>query len=442
MSSSASEPPPKRHRICVLGASLDVGNRGVVALGVSLAFLFNRVAPGSEIVFHYGNLTGGVRHLAADDTPLTIRVFNCRMSPKSALREHVLVILVCALLHRLGIHSPAMRNPWLRSLLDADVIGDIRGGDSFSDIYGFRRFVLGSLPLLSVALLGRAYVMLPQTYGPFKGWASRRLARWFLRRAQTILTRDSNCVAAVQELCGRTPQVCPDVAFTMRPMQPAAVPLAPSHLELDGTQTIVGINVSGLLYMGGYTRRNMFGLKGEYQQLVDDLIARVLNETEATVLLIPHVFGSEQEEEACAAILRTASARHPGRVLTVSKPLSERELKWIVGRTNFFVGSRMHACIAAISQGVPAVGLAYSDKFLGVFDSAGVGDAVIDLRSSEPGEVIARTLHALSRADTLRGQLASRVPQIQAKVVETFRGLLPPPPPRGTSGSLAVLSKG
>ena len=411
-------------KVCILGASLDVGNRGVRALGVSVAQLIALTWPAAEIVFHYGNITGGSRRITDTGKALVVRVQNCRMSPRSALSENILVILGIALFHRIGLRAPARRNPWLRSLLAAEFVGEIRGGDSFSDIYGFWRFLLGCLPLLSVALLQRPYVMLPQTYGPFRLRASRLLARILLQRATTILTRDRNCASTVMKLCGRSPSFCPDVAFTLEAIEPSRLKLIPSALELSGNDFVVGVNVSGLLYMGGYTGQNMFGLRCGYRDLVNQLLVQLLSSTMAKVLLIPHVFGAEHEEEACSSLLQSAGSHYPGRVFALAQPLSEKQLKWVIGRTNFFIGSRMHACIAALSQTIPTIGLAYSDKFIGVFQSAGVEDQIVDLRTSELSEVIAQTLKAVERRNVIREQLKSRIPAIEEQIHRTFRTIL------------------
>jgi polysaccharide pyruvyl transferase WcaK-like protein len=412
----------RRTTASILGASLDVGNRGVRALAVSLADLLTRRSS-LDVAFHYGNAVGGRRRIPGALRDLEVQVRNCRMSPRSMPAEHIIVILCCALLYRLGVRAPAMRNPWLRSLLTADFIGDIRGGDSFSDIYGLRRFVLGSLPLVSVAFLGRPYVMLPQTYGPFRRSPSRQLARFLLRRAATILTRDRNCESIVVELTGRSPRFCPDVAFTLAPLAPTRLRFAPGDPGL-GSDVVIGVNVSGLLYMGGYTGRNMFGLRSEYRALIDELVDRLLCTTEAKILLVPHVFGSEAEEAACSAILDAVGRRYPGRLFMLAEPLTEREIKWVIGQTQFFVGSRMHACIAALSQCVPAVGLAYSDKFLGVFESAGVGSAILDLRKMDGSTVVAETLAAVGRRDEVAERLKIQIPAIQEQVFSTFRELL------------------
>jgi colanic acid/amylovoran biosynthesis protein len=425
-SSHASESVGYRPGVCVLGASLDVDNRGVLALGVSVAQLFAAASPGAPLSYLYGNSVGGRKRITGGGRDIEIAVRNCRASPRSAPNQHILVILAAATLYRIGIRGPARRNPWLRALLEARVIGDIRGGDSFSDIYGFRKFVLGSLALLSVALLGRPYVMLPQTYGPFKLRSSRRLAAHFLRRASAVFTRDRNCTDLVVSLCGRTPTFCPDVAFTLQPERPKSLSIAPEGLDLAAGDVVIGVNVSGLLYVGGYTGRNMFGLRDEYSTLMDHLVDGLLRSTSAKILLVPHVFGSESEEEACEAILHSASARHAGRVFRIANRLTEREVKWAIGKTDFFIGSRMHACIAALSQFVPAVGLAYSDKFLGVFESAGVGSAILDLRRAGATDVLRDTLAAFARRVEIRNELRRRIPPIQHQVVETFRGLMSP----------------
>jgi polysaccharide pyruvyl transferase WcaK-like protein len=109
----------------------------------------------------------------------------------------------------------------------------------------------------------------------------------------------------------------------------------------------------------------------------------------------------------------------------LTTPLNEREVKWAIGRTDFLVGSRMHACIAALSQCIPTVGLAYSDKFFGVFDSAGVAESIIDLRCCEAPEVIARVMAAFSGRDSIARRLRASVPTITEAIVGAFRELLP-----------------
>ena len=66
--------------------------------------------------------------------------------------------------------------------------------------------------------------------------------------------------------------------------------------------------------------------------------------------------------------------------MIVDREYDQHEIKGVIGMCDFFVGSRMHACIGALSQGIPCVGVAYSMKFRGVFESVGVADWVVDSR--------------------------------------------------------------
>jgi polysaccharide pyruvyl transferase WcaK-like protein len=342
------------------------------------------------------------------------------LSPRSRAGEHIGIILLAALFYRLGLRAPARRNRWLSSLLEASCIADIRGGDSFSDIYGLRRFVVGSLPLVSALLLGRPYVLMPQTFGPFRSVWARWLASLTLRRAAEVWTRDRRCIPVVEELANRKPQFSPDVAFTLVPVRPEVMTLQPPSADLGRAEVVVGVNVSGLLFMGGYTRANMFGLRANYREVIERVLTALLERTGATILIVPHTFGAEMEEAASEALQGAVPPRYAGRVVRLASRLGAGEVKWVIGRTHFFIGARMHACIGALSQGIPTVGLGYSDKFAGVFESAGVGDAVVDLRRHDADAVSREVLRLFELRDATAARLKTDIPVVQQHVRRAF----------------------
>jgi polysaccharide pyruvyl transferase WcaK-like protein len=77
----------------------------------------------------------------------------------------------------------------------------------------------------------------------------------------------------------------------------------------------------------------------------------------------------------------------------------------------------MHACIAAISQNIPTVGLAYSKKFEGVFESIGLGDCLADARNCGEKQVLEKIESVFRRRNQIRGQLEHVIPQVKENIL-------------------------
>jgi len=75
----------------------------------------------------------------------------------------------------------------------------------------------------------------------------------------------------------------------------------------------------------------------------------------------------------------------------------------------------MHACIAALSQGVPAVGIAYSPKFLGVLASIGAGELVADPRTLSADRILDKVDRVFLERAEIRNQLEQSMPVVRAK---------------------------
>lgn len=245
-----------------------------------------------------------------------------------------------------------------------DAVIDIGGGDSFADIYGRPRLRRIMAMKFLTHLARRPLVVAPQTIGPFTRPLSRLLARATLNRSALVATRDGLSVTAARDLGVRVPVIeASDVAMRL----PHAPP--PPHAGPPR----VGLNVSGLLMGGGYTGRNEFGLQMDYPALIRGLIRHFLAHPDGCeVHLIAHVLPDrprpmrEDDFAACAAL----AEEFPG-TRTAPRFASPSAAKSFIAGMDFFMGARMHACIAALSSGVPVAPMAYSRKFAGLFDAIG-----------------------------------------------------------------------
>lgn len=302
-----------------------------------------------------------------------------------------------------------LRNPldFFRAVQAADMVIDIGGGDSFADIYGPRRLAQMLLMKYLTHLARRPLVLAPQTFGPFRHRLSTLLARQTIRHSAIITTRDNLSTACLREM-GITGEIieASDVALRL--------PYDPPPERSEGGPIRIGINVSGLLMSGGYTRNNMFGLRMDYPQLIRDLLRRFTDHPDGCELhLVPHVIswtgGGVEDDHAASLALRE---EFPS--VTVAPAFtSPSEAKSYIAGLDFFMGARMHACIAAFSSGVPVVPMAYSRKFAGLFGSLGY-DETVDCTTQSAEEILARTFDAYGR----RAELAQTQKVALAKGLE------------------------
>lgn len=434
-------------RVCLMGAAFDTNNRGVSALSSSLVRLVTETLPGAKVSFFMGNpeKINKIVDFAGKDVP--IDVINYRLSPKASLHEHVLYLLFLALLVRL---SPSARlghliirsNARLSDLDNCDFIGDINGGDSFSDIYGTSRFIGGMLPAIITILLGKKLILFPQTYGPYNSWLAKAIARWIILRSSPVLSRDQDSILLINNLLknstGNVPiSFCPDVAFTLPSVFPAKPTIYPPA-DLFSGETLVGLNINGLLFHGGYTGKNMFGLRFEYKFFILELIEALLKATSSKIVLIPHTYGRKgnvnSDPEASRQVYDALKDRHKDRLYILTGEYKESEIKGVIGRCDFFIGSRMHACIAAISQGVPTAAVAYSKKFRGVFEGVGLGQMVVDARSLELDESVNRIVDLYRNRKLEMTSIKQKIDQAKKQVKETFMHLLGSPGPGNETG--------
>ena len=415
-------------RACLMGAGFEFGNRGVGALAAGALTCILTRYPNAEVTIVGYGMEDRRFSFSHDGSTVEIDQVNLRFSKRLFLPNNVGFLLLKALAIRLLPGRTLRRrriesNRYLRLLAESDGVFSIAGGDSFSDIYGMKRFFYITLPQLLALAVNAELILLPQTLGPFKRRSTRFLARLIMRRARTVISRDRLGKERWDKwLDSGTIRVCPDVAFVMAPTRPARLEEAVEKVRASG-RPVVGLNVSGLLYSGGYTQNNMFGLKADYKELIDRLIRHFVEAQDAQVMLVPHVFGSrddvDDDVKVSEGLYESLRQRWGDRLTLVRENYNHSEIKYVIGLSDFFVGSRMHSCIAAVSQGIPAVSIAYSDKFKGVMETLGVEKLVADARHSEEEDILKLVDSAFGERQSLRDHLERVAPEVRDEVLRT-----------------------
>lgn len=419
-------------KLLLFGCSFGTTNRGVSALAHAVTKLL-REETGADVVAAFP-----IRPSAADIAwvqrfgALGASTSPYRLSPLSPVVTSGLWAIAFAAIYRVVPWSPlrialCRSNTLLGETVSADVIADIWGGDSFSDIYGRTRMLKRSIGSILAVILRKKLVLLPQTYGPYRTEFGRALGRLVAGRAAVAMarTRDTSWLNSLGLHGQLQPVFCPDVAFTL----PSSTSATQSGALFDDARPIVGVNVSGLLYDGGYTGDNMFGLAIDYRVFVHRLVLMFLSNFRVNVLLIPHTYdvegdGKENDYRAAQTLATTLVHQDRRRLHVVSKNLDETEIKGVIGECAFFVGSRLHSCIAALSHGLPTIAVAYSHKFRDVFGSIGLSDLVVDGRIVDSEAALERIQVAFVRRDEVAGRVRAAVEETASSIRQSFSRIL------------------
>ncbi len=321
------------------------GNLGCVALAYSALFLIDSVLTEQGVEYQFF-LTDSMHSKDSD--------YHIQLNDKKIRYKQIGHVLPLSKKSFLKLIINYQKLSFDKQIFkDADYILDIGQGDSFADIYGPTRFNFINLIHKEATKYRKPYCLLPQTIGPFKFDTIKTAANIAIEKATMVMARDKQSYDYVVANVPKQKNVKEyiDVAFF----------LPYTKQEFDPAFTHVGLNISGLLWHGGYTGENQFGLKDDYQEIIRGIIEYFIKMPNVKLHLISHVVGSERnvenDYEVCYDLIHELN--YPNLILAPLF-LSPIDAKSYISGMDFFMGARMHSTIAAFSSGVPVVPMAYS----------------------------------------------------------------------------------
>ena len=250
---------------------------------------------------------------------------------------------------------------FISTIKSCDCVCDITCGDGFSDIYFPKNVFFTTLFKAIVEICGRPLFLLPQTYGPFKNKKLEKFAKIVLKHSKGIYSRDRKSSDYVKKLTKMDVMTTTDLAF--------ALPYNDRYaIKFDSIN--IGINISGLLWSGGFTDKNQFSLTVNYRDYIYSIISELKKREQVRIHLIPHVIENEKDHidgdyRVCKKIAEEYNL--------ICAPAFETpvEAKSYISKMDFFIGARMHSTIAAYSAKVPVIPFSYSRKFEGLYENLG-----------------------------------------------------------------------
>lgn len=370
--------------IGIYGLDLNSNNKGCEALAYAFLTILNEIAVQRKIVLNILYLQKLPTKKILKDGFNTKNIMDY-FKPKYKYKNLNIDILL--LFHS---HSRTFYNKRISKL---DYVIDFTGGDSFSDIYGMKRFWDRTIFKANIIKHGVPLILGSQTIGPFNSQKARTFAAKVINDCHAVFVRDKMSYDYTLKISGRRPCLTTDVAFAL-PYQKA---------QLKVTNKIrVGFNPSGLLWYGGYTGDNQFGLTVDYKKYCENVIEMLLKDGRYEVHLILHAFENNtiNISDNDYVPIKELHAKFPD---TIISPLFDSciDAKGYIASMDVLIGARMHATIGAFSAFIPVIAFAYSRKFEGLFSSLNY-PYVLNARELTTERAVNLSLEWIEKRDELR----------------------------------------
>ena len=366
-----------RKYILISDFCLTARNRGTAALGYgALAFLREKgfMKEGQEVVQYEIYRNPFRRQTLSKLFQKKRRTEN--VQGVSVAFNHVMVnVLEYKLWEKFDISFPF--RPWGKLVRNVALVAAINGGDGFSDIYG-KKLWESRLREIKFAMKSKApLILLPQTIGPFKDPQILAEAKRIMEYADNVYVRDTQYANELDEI-GIRYELTNDLSAYMKP-EPWNIDIKPDS---------IGINVSGLAYSNNF--RDLAGQFAAYPELMTKLVQHFQKKGK-TIYLIPHAYGYNNPEWDNDDMISSRefykSLEDKTNVILIDKDLISPQVKYVISKMSFFIGTRMHANFAAIFTKVPVFGLAYSFKFQGAFENNGIYNRTVMINNITSADI-------------------------------------------------------
>jgi colanic acid/amylovoran biosynthesis protein len=314
---------------------------------------------------------------------------------------------------RVDLWLPTALRRILRRYRDADLIVAAGGGYLYttSAAKGNGVLLASVFGFLLGSLLGKPVALYAQSIGPFASRPQRWLVRRALRRVQLVQVRERRSLALLAGWRLEAPvALATDAAFLLE-AEPAP------DLSASVRQGVrVGVTVRHWFRRPSQQRR--------YEEVLADFVDWLTGAMNAQVVFVPQVtFALGDDDDRVVARRIRARLRNPGAALVVEDELRPGEIKGLCGRMTYFVGTRMHSNIFALSMAVPVLAIGYLPKTSGLMEQLGLEEWAVPIDSLELRVLQEAYARLVAHGPQLRDRLTRALPELERAALQNGRGI-------------------
>ena len=291
----------------------------------------------------------------------------------------------------------------------------LSGGGYFyssNSLFPSRTFFLSALSGILAKKAGVRTFLFPQSIGPITKAVDLWVFKQLCRLLDRIFVRDrkSELFLSRRGLGSGKTFLVPDIVNAM-PL------LLPHFYDASIKKTGLGISVVDYSFASSFDSIAL----NHYLSVLSNSAAHYFSQTGEPIRLFVQVSIPNVDDDLPIAKLLYQLIRQRGipvDIFPVDSPL-EKYIPAVQG-CRFFIGSRMHACIFALSSAVPTIGLAYQPKFFGLFEQYEIRRYVYPIQAVSTAWLCSALDSMISGEHEIRTFLRKKSVHLANQVVSTL----------------------
>jgi colanic acid/amylovoran biosynthesis protein len=324
-----------------------------------------------------------------------------------------------------------IRGNKLERFSNSDVILDFNG-DIFPSDTGIIRVLINTSEVLTIRQLKVPVIEFVSSPGPFNTWFRRFISKRVFNKINVIVNREPVSSELLKQIkIKKTPIVnaaCPAFLLEPAPVEKAEAILMKENVKVND-RPLIGVTLAGYNLISQRT----WGTPKNFDDLslFVPMLKYLLDDLNASVFLLPHVYRvnpytyvgehiNGPDHDILLHLYRMVDGdKYNGRLRLIEGKYTSSEAKAVIGQCDMYISGRLHAGVAALSQGIPTILLAYGHKHRGFARLVHQEKYVFE--GTDPGELKAIVEDAWKNREKIKKVLQERLVRVKELAELNFK---------------------
>jgi polysaccharide pyruvyl transferase WcaK-like protein len=308
-----------------------------------------------------------------------------------------------------------------QSLQSANLLIDL-SGDSIGTVYSDYSVFFQILSPFLMFLIRKPYYFCAQSIGPFKNGTLYSMVKYVIKKSSLITARENITYDLLLNLGIKNNIILThDLAFLLEPVKNGDLDAIAGKNNLKKDVKYVGVSISSLISWYSLEKKSP---EQVYINIMTELCDYIVEKYGYALIFVPHTMKPGEDDRIISNIVK-ANMKNKNQVIVVEQELNGSELKGIIGFCSVFIASRMHAAIAALSQSIPTMVIAYNHKTLGIIGGMlNLHNLIIDIRNLNSTNFKKKCFEVLdyliNNQNDIKRHLVEVIPSAKDKALENI----------------------